>query len=502
MRTVKKTNSCGFLSIFLILIFLFWLCPVNVSAEPGKSVNRLLTGPIDDAHWTSNAIIVYATGQDDKKSKKQFPEFEAMMKKKVNDMMAKVDERVKYTLIRDIDFKPKKHFGKGTLYLCGPFEHHSVLKKYYKIPFKIKNNNIYAGHHIFSGTDKGVIMVWPQPDNLNYTVIITGTSYSALLNNSSIAHGPDDYVIFSEKSWKTSSFTDFEMRGFFKKSFGKWTFSEETAYFPETCDDFFKNIKSDFSSRVFEKYDIAPKRVVTLKDGQIFTDVKIFKSDEDKVFIISEKNGEAPDVREVKFSEIKNVKGFKVISKAIFFPRHSKRSHFLKVSLDNSNLADLSCVSVIKVFNDTDETMEFFDFNGCRAFDSVQDIFGNDLEFRTNKIILDSYIHRIKLQSPVRPGEDLLLRAFWKIKKGVISSVSNDNERLILNTSYFSRDDEELSVYIEVPDGYEFVKSIPQLEKAYDMPTGKILFYKLYLAKFNGFFSNVIVQKKMPESQK
>jgi hypothetical protein len=310
-----------------------------------------------------------------------------------------------------------------------------------------------------------------------------------------VAHGHEDFVIFSEKSIETSSFMDFEMRGYFKKSYGKWSYSEESVVFPDNCSAFFKNLNTGFSNRVFEKFDNAPLREVHLKDGTILKDVKVFKADENRVFIISEKKGEQADVKEISLDTIKEIKGFKAVSRGIFIPEQSRRSHYLKISISDTK-DSLQCVSVLKVFNDTDESMEFFDFNGSRQFSRIEDIFGNSLEFKPQKISLDIYTHRVKLKNPVKPGEDLIIRSFWTLSRGLVQPDPADDSEQLFSIAYFSQDHEELSVYVEIPKGYSVKQAIPQPNKKYSRKNkGNLLFYRLFLARLKGFYADVTIEK-------
>ena len=437
-----------------------------------------LKGPINGGHNSKDKLYVYSTGGD--------PAGVARLKvytEKVAKGAAKYDKKKSgYRVIPDTDFKAKD-LSNGTIYLYGPFEQNSVAVKYLrKLPFTITSKKIQFSKYTFSGEEVGMIFIWPQPDMKNYFICYTGTSYNAVNGCNSVFHGPTDYIIYSEIDKKKSTIWDFRLCGYFKHGESNWKIEPSNIVTPDIAEKFFEK-KLGLKKKKIDRV-VAQIVKIVLKDGRKLSG-KLFHGDDNLVIIKEyQTNGKFKGFKEVKFDSIKTVNNSPVVAPRIFKPRIANliQQSFVEI-VANRHVRDIGPSTW---FNNSDESIEFDRFISSVPIMDAFDIYGNKMDIKTEmKEGKNYYNHVVRLNYPVRPGEEM-----------IYSTTSFDKDQIkkqkdggyVFSFSHMPGPTTFHRFCLLVPPGTTRYESIPKPSYIAQTPKGKVLIFENLLGNKERFW--------------
>lgn len=157
---------------------------------------------------------------------------------------------------------------------------------------------------------------------------------------------------------------------------------------------------------------VAPMRRIIFNDGKI-VDAMIFKSDGDKVFLLEKTGTPGDSLTEVSIAGIKSIDGSVRTGEMVY--RRELIPLNMRVVIEVDEDARVMAQGLVKGFNDGFETLDFFDFQIPMKLNSIQDEFGHPLNWRLEVVDKETEKYRIRLNRPVHPGEDFMLKIKWKI---------------------------------------------------------------------------------------
>jgi hypothetical protein len=409
------------LFIIFILLISFNLFSTGICASSDKSAfdpdkrDWSFVKNINACHQGDIFYYVYSGSgpQKDVESLKQYLTDMAVKNRQNNP-----EETIK--VVEDKDFSDDL-WGKGTVYLVGPYKEHLLLQKYFSnIPFVIDSKGISVykeDKSLFmqeSEKNPGLIFHWPQPGGKGRAVIYTGPDYSSVKGIFSQHHGPTDFVVTNRFFKYIGSFLGFCSLGFFDKTVKPWKFDFTRCAFEGSHRDFFvKEFKYVFNQ---EKLAPAVEQTIVFTTGETIEGA-LFLIDKMRLLIRHEKKGKTEYLIK-NFDDIEKLeKGGSVLS-AIYKPRDKayRQTQECRLSLKPDFMETI--ITPVEQLNNTHKTLEEEFFCSTPPLISKTDIFGETIEVKSEFDQENNlYSHTAQLNMPVEPGDTILTVSAFKYKK-------------------------------------------------------------------------------------